>query len=109
MTINMSDLVHQWQDQKLVFEDVHAKVLEYSRYYKMELKSSDVMYVAKTLMNACDIYHGKGNYNEFLVALATDSLRIIMYAGDNRNIRCLQVYYTYLYNCAPGDWREKLK
>ncbi len=99
-----------WQDQKLTVEDIIPKIVEYSRDRNIPVNPEEAERIARQIHRAYKKYHDPTQYvGSFMVEFAGDSLRRVMSAGDNLNLRVLNLYHYYFYNCAPGDWREKIR
>jgi len=107
--IHPINLTNLWQDQKLTVEDIVPKILEYSRDRKIPVTDEEAASIARQIHRAYKKYHDPKEYvGNFMFEFASDSLRRVMSAGDNLNLRVLNIYHYYFYNCAPGDWREKI-
>lgn len=104
------DLKLLWDDQKLIVEDIIPKVLEYSGQRKTFVTNDEALCIARQIHRAFMKYHDPASYaGDFMLEFAGDSLLRIMSIADNLNARALGIYHSYFYNCAPGDWRTKLR
>jgi len=104
-----ADLTHKWCDQTLTVEDIMPKVAAYGRQRKVPLTPEEARSIAKQIHRAYKKYHDPTEYaGDFIWEFAGDSLRGVFSVADNLNQRALIVYHYYFFNCAPGDWREKL-
>lgn len=104
------DLTHKWQDQTLTVEDIVPKVVAYAEDRKIPLVLDEARIIARQIHRAYKKYHDPPEYaGKFIRELAKDSVRRVLMVADNLNQRALIVYHYYFYNCAPGDWREKLR
>ena len=107
------DLVHMWLDKKLEQEDIQTKLLELAKDYKhifgINLYISDYIQVARCIHHIYQHYHKWSHPGSFLRALASDSFSQIVDHADEHNLRAIYLYRLYLKNCAPGDWRRKLR
>jgi len=105
-----ADLTHKWEDQTLTVEDIAPKVAAYGRHRKVPLTPEEAQSIARQIHRAYKKYHDASEYaGDFIREFAGDSLQRVFSIADNLNERALIVYHYYFYNCAPGDWREKLK
>ena len=104
------NLTHKWEDQTLTTNDIMLKVLAYAKGRRVPLTVSEAQSIARQIHRAYKKYHDSSEYaGDFIWEFAGDSLSRVFSAADNLNERALIVYHYYFYNCAPGDWREKLK
>lgn len=105
-----TDLKILWDDQKLTVEGIIPKVLDYSTQRRTYLTKEEAESIARQIHRAYKKYHDPLSYaGDFMIEFAGDSLTRIMSIADNLNVRALGIYYSYFYNCAPGDWRTKIK
>ena len=105
-----AQLTNKWQDQTLTVEDIIPKVIEYSQDRRIPITDDEAASIARQIHRAYKKYHNPSSYaGDFMVEFAGDSIRRVMAAGDNLNLRTLNIYHYYFYNCAPGDWREKIR
>ena len=113
MTLNSSHpetLYGKWCNQSLTVEDILVKVIQYARERSIPLSTPEATSIARQLHRAYRAYYDPKEYpGEFIVEFASDSFRRIIDKADTTNRKALFVYHLYFYNCAPGDWREKLK
>ena len=103
-------LTGKWVDQKLTVEDITPKILDYSGQRRTPLTQEEAESIARQIHRAYKKYHDPSNYaGDFMVEFAGDSLNRVMSIADNLNMRALGIYHYYFYNCAPSDWRNKIK
>ncbi len=103
-------LTGKWHDKELTVEDIIPKVLEYSGQRKTPLTHEEAESIARQIHRAYKKYHDPKSYaGDFMAEFAGDSFSRIMSIADNLNARVLCIYHSYFYNCAPGDWRTKLR
>jgi len=112
--LNSVDLMHMWLEEGLKQEDIEAKLRSYiesdCRYiYPSGLDEEVIWQVARCIHHIYEHYHKWNQPGQFLMALATNNFDKIMDYADSENKRAIYLYRLYLYNCAPGNWREKLR
>ncbi len=86
------------------------KITAYGVARKVPLTLDEAQSIAKQIHRAYKKYYDRDKYaGSFIREVAGDSLRRVFSVADNLNQRALIIYHYYFYNCAPGDWRQKLK
>ena len=108
--VHPSDLTAQWNNNELNANMVYEKLEEYARDQHLNLTIDELCYLARTILQACKMYHDRGStYNDLIWALAGNNFNEIMLTADNINKKCVGVYHKYFYNCVPADWRERIR
>ena len=108
-TTHPTYITGKWLDRELTMDLVFAKIELYNTELKLNLNVRELTSIAWQLHKAYDRYFTGSYAGDFIPELAGDSFRRIMSVADNTNRKAVYLYHMFFYNCAPADWREKLK
>jgi len=105
--MNSGDIHRKWDDRSLTRQDILA-YLNRNVFTVRDDKPSDAE--AHALAGMCYALYswsiGEGSLGHFLTAVKNNDWAGICDHGDTLNSRYHWVYRMFLYNCAPGNWRE---
>ena len=100
-------LWRKWVEGTLTQEEVKAWAKQQSETRDLDEKELD--HVAMCLHHLF-LWHRKDYpIGHFLMAVVENDFMLACGRADSTNSRVLPIYAKFLFNCAPGNWREKAK
>ena len=107
--MNASDLTRWWVNKQLPKEKIVKYLCDNIRAYNY--------HDAETIDHVADLCHqiyiwSTGQYDildDFLEAVVKNNLSEAAHRADDKNRTALWLYVGFLYNVAPGGWKDRLK
>ena len=107
--MNASELTQKWGNKTLTDSEILS--------YLVENLSASRYHDYQTVAHVADLCHqiylwstGQEEYlDDFLEAIVKNNLSEAVHRADEKNRTALWLYVGFLYNVAPGGWKDRLK
>lgn len=104
----MYEFTDKWDNKTLTFEELEQEITAFALRNGYEYVDSEKLnHVAICIFDLYTYQTRQKSYvDDFVAALMSNDLTNAVTRADSINMRLIPLYVLFLYNWAPGDWRE---